>query len=248
TRIVGGQETGVNEYPWMCGIVDRTGIFCGASIIHAQYVLTAAHCLYKVNINEILLIVGEHDVTTGNDTKASRIYKIQECKIHPEYNFIENGYNDIAVCKIVGKIEYSAAVGPVCLPFKYKDYSFIGNIVTALGWGSTEFGGEPSDVLQEVDLEVVNNKYPNSNDNNILYTFSPGKDTCQMDSGGPLLWDNHTNHMKLVGIVSSGVGCASNESSLNMRVGAFLNWIVSVTPGKSWRKKRRIRSMKTLSL
>jgi len=52
----------------MAGIVDSVEkiIFCGATIISQQYVVTAAHCLDGRNINELGIVVGEHDVTTGN--------------------------------------------------------------------------------------------------------------------------------------------------------------------------------------
>lgn len=70
TRIVGGVETGVNEFPSMAGIISKSSkqLLCGATIIDAHYALTAAHC---VNVpgrypNDIELMVGEHDYTNGN--------------------------------------------------------------------------------------------------------------------------------------------------------------------------------------
>ncbi|XP_018051852.1 PREDICTED: venom serine protease-like [Atta colombica] len=230
TRIVGGEETEINEFPWMTGIVDlNTNIlFCGATIIYDRYILTAAHCLYEKNINEIVAVVGEHDVSTGSDTNATKIYELSECVIHPEYDFTKDAYNDIAICETVERIKYSPEVGPVCLPFKHKYDSFTNDIVTALGWGLNEYGGSKSDTLQKVDLKVIKCLINNTN---IICTFTPEKDTCQMDSGGPILWnDPITNRIILVGIISAGEGCASNKPSLNMRVSAFIDWIVSITP------------------
>lgn len=54
-----------------------------------------------------------------------------------------------------------------------------------------------------------------------------------MDSGGPLSWEDIKHRSFLVGIISGGIGCASNEPAINMNVGSYIDWIVSVTPGKS---------------
>lgn len=52
----------------MCGLIDSTMkvIYCGCTIISQQYVLTAAHCIEGKDITRIGVVVGEHDVTTGN--------------------------------------------------------------------------------------------------------------------------------------------------------------------------------------
>ncbi|XP_067208364.1 venom serine protease 34-like isoform X2 [Linepithema humile] len=232
--IVGGKETAINEYPMMCGLVDSINkiLYCGCTIISGQYIVTAAHCVEGKNINQIGVIIGEHDVLTGKETKATRLYRMNWCKMHPNYYVF---HNDIAVCKIMGIIDYSAEVGPVCLPFQHKQNSFDGSVVTALGWGLLEFGGVKSNTLQKVNLDIISlikckNYYPNVIDNNIC-TYTPEKDSCQMDSGGPILWSNPITHnLVLVGIISSGIGCASKEPAIHTRTGAFINWIMSVTP------------------
>ena len=54
----------------------------------------------------------------------------------------------------------------------------------------------------------------------------------QFDSGGPVLWENPTTgRLVHVGIISYGIACGTKLPSVNTRVGAFVNWIVSVTPG-----------------
>lgn len=66
----------------------------------------------------------------GNETKATRLFRVNKCVMHPYYNEINN---DIAVCKIIGTIGYSAEVGPACLPFQHKQDAFAGATVDVLG-------------------------------------------------------------------------------------------------------------------
>ena len=44
-RIVGGHETVKNSIPWQAMLRTRYAQFCGGSLIHKQWVLTAAHCV-----------------------------------------------------------------------------------------------------------------------------------------------------------------------------------------------------------
>lgn len=53
------------------------------------------------------------------------------------------------------------------------------------GWGLLEFGGMKSNTLQKVKLNVITlakckQNYPDVSDSNIC-TFTPGKDTCQVN-------------------------------------------------------------------
>lgn len=88
-RIVGGQETQINQYPWM-GLMRYGGRFyCGCSLINDRYVLTAAHCVHGFNAQRISILLLEHDRSKDNDTvtitrkvniKLSIIFKIQKTK------------------------------------------------------------------------------------------------------------------------------------------------------------------------
>ncbi|CAF2128623.1 unnamed protein product, partial [Rotaria magnacalcarata] len=59
-----------------------------------------------------------------------------------------------------------------------------------------------------------------------------GKDTCQGDSGGPLMMFSSSNQWVLIGVTSSGIGCArAGYSGMYTRVAAFQGWINSTMNG-----------------
>ncbi|XP_044265432.1 ovochymase-1-like [Tribolium madens] len=237
TRIIGGHETGINEYPSMAAMVDRWTFdaFCGASIISDRYALTAAHCILRKTPEDFALLVGDHNMTSGDDTPYAAVYKISNMISHPNYDQ-NTQVNDLAVLQTEKPIEFSLFVGPVCLPFRYTSVTFLSQTVIALGWGFIDVAGPKSDTLQEVDLTVVSTEECNATitDNPVTYrqicTYAPNKDACQSDSGGPILWqDPNTRRLQLLGIISYGIGCATSRPGVNTRVTSYLRWIVSVT-------------------
>lgn len=68
SRIVGGVETLVNEYPMMVGLVDVTLkiVYCGGTIITNRWVLTAAHCLDNQQVSNVGVLYGEHNLRVGS--------------------------------------------------------------------------------------------------------------------------------------------------------------------------------------
>lgn len=134
TRIVGGQETGENEYPAVAALLDpsTTEAYCGATIISNFYALTAAHCLNNKLENQIGLWVGVHNVSTNASSTIARLLVISKFIPHPQYNNVTN-LNDIAVIRTKTEMLFNGAIGPICLPFRFTEKTFLNSIVTALG-------------------------------------------------------------------------------------------------------------------
>merc|ERR1719481_2069196 len=64
-RVVGGEETEINKYPWMVGILNQAkSQHCGASLIASRFVLTAAHCFDR----ETLMSPRRYNWCLGNTT------------------------------------------------------------------------------------------------------------------------------------------------------------------------------------
>ncbi len=99
-----------------------------------------------------------------------------------------------------------------------------GKMSTVLGWGATAEGGQASQTLQKADVPLFSDQdcqkaYPQYKADAMVCAGLPqgGMDSCQGDSGGPLVVEN-----KLVGIVSTGNGCARpNAPGIYTRVSTY---------------------------
>ncbi|GLV32013.1 uncharacterized protein CBL_07772 [Carabus blaptoides fortunei] len=227
-RIVGGRPTGVNRYPWVARIVYDGHFHCGASLLTAEYVLTAAHCVRRLKRSKIRVVLGDHDqfVTTDAPAKMRMVASIIRHR-----NFDANSYNhDIALLKLRKPIEFSKNIRPVCLPFNAQDPAGLEGVV--VGWGRTSEGGMLPGIVQEVAVPIWSltqcraMKYRASRITNYMLCAGRGKqDSCQGDSGGPLLVHNGDKY-EIVGIVSWGVGCGRpGYPGVYTRVSRYLNWL-----------------------
>ncbi|XP_073811887.1 uncharacterized protein [Musca autumnalis] len=241
TRIVGASgAAGLDEFPAMAGIMAKKTqrIFCGAAIIHHRYLLSAAHCYVTPETSRAELlqaVVGELDTSTVLESTYTRYHDIAYIFIHEFYRSTASRvHNDIALLKTHTSIAYNRFVGPACLPFLpvigpggHRKAPVPGQRVETAGWGTTSFGGQQSSVLLKTTLDVISRE---SCQKLIQYlpagafcTYTPGRDTCQYDSGGALYLRGA--RLYAVGIVSYGFACASNQPSVNTRVASHLKWI-----------------------
>ncbi|KAJ6643052.1 Trypsin-1 [Pseudolycoriella hygida] len=233
-RIVGGQETQVNQYPWMALLLYSGRFYCGASLINDRYVLTAAHCVNGFNKDRITVRFLEHDRSTEGETMTIT-RKVKRIVRHASYSS-SNYDNDIALLRLDEVLKFDNLLRPVCLPTPGKSFSGYDGIVT--GWGATQENGDVSVTLMEVTVPIHSNSecrqsgYGSSRiTNNMLCAgFKEGqKDSCQGDSGGPLHVKNDTEY-QIAGVVSWGEGCAKpNYPGVYTRVNRYGTWIRSNT-------------------
>ncbi|KAK3851319.1 hypothetical protein Pcinc_042029 [Petrolisthes cinctipes] len=84
-------------------------------------------------------------------------------------------------------------VQPVCLA--PADELHLGETAIVTGWGTTSSGGDVSDVLLEVAVNVLTNDectdaysdYGFDIPDTMVCAADKGKDSCQGDSGGPMV-------------------------------------------------------------
>ncbi|KAI5748292.1 hypothetical protein M8J77_023923 [Diaphorina citri] len=235
-RIVNGHQTGVNEYPFVAGLLVNPNniVFCGASILGKRWVITAAHCKEsRVNNKNTVVLVGDHDLSSEYETDVTQKVRIKKFHVYEGYN-PRTAKNDMCLVELDEDIIFSEKVMPICLPFHLIGHNFVGETVTVLGWGTTSFGGPTSKVLMETSLSVK----PVSDCQEVFHdvsekqlcTYGKNTDACQADSGGPLVyWDAKKKRYFLVGLISYGRGCADDVPAVNTLVPCelYLNWVES---------------------
>lgn len=217
----------MNRYPWIARLVYDGRFHCGGSLLTKDYVLTAAHCVRKLQKSKLRVILGDHDQTTVDETPVM-MRAVTSIVIHR--NFDLNTYNhDIALLKLRRPIKYTKNIRPICLP-GIKDPA--GRYGTVVGWGRTAEGGMIPSVVQEVQVPILTlrqcraMKYRASRITSYMLCAGRGAmDSCQGDSGGPLLV-NTGDRYEIVGIVSWGVGCGRpGYPGVYTRVSRYLNWL-----------------------
>ncbi|XP_028137045.2 brachyurin [Diabrotica virgifera virgifera] len=234
--ITGGDVAVPHAYPYQVGIRINDDQFCGGSLISANFVLTAAHCVNRKDLS-LDIILGAHNIS---DTETTQIHRTSaNITIHEEFDDI-SFQNDIALIELDEPAPITSAIQTIpLLPQTQADDPFTNEYVTVTGWGLIKDVFNPtikdiSKVLMVVNVTVMLlddcKKYYDGDyfssivyitNNNICTNGNDQKGTCSGDSGGPLVWDNVQ-----IGIVSAGTGlCQIGAPSVFTHVGKYLDWI-----------------------
>ncbi|KAI5742175.1 hypothetical protein M8J77_004050 [Diaphorina citri] len=236
-KIVGGLAANPGEFPWIVSLKRHGGHFCGGTIIHEQWIVTAAHCLCNgpspLSASQINVTLKEHDLSRPSISTVP----VRRIMFHPSHS-CSSFNNDIALLELTRSIQWSDLIRPACLPSGSLDYSE--QRVTVAGWGWTNENpsqGRRSNILQKVALSVVSNQvcqaWYQSEGKKINVKESQmcagheqgGKDACWADSGGPLMLLG-AESTQVIGLVSTGIGCARPRlPGLYTRLTRYIRWI-----------------------
>ncbi|CAF4804967.1 unnamed protein product [Pieris macdunnoughi] len=243
-RIVAGWEAEDGQIPYQISLrmVNNVGRVssCGGSIIHHNWVITAAHCL----ANRITFVVRFGLI---NLTKPEYMVESIRPFLHPQYNeqIQRVQTHDIALLGINQPIPYGPNIQPARLQnSEQKNLVYEGVRLTVSGYGLTDDrinGGSASEVLRWVYLLGITTAecrawYPGSSviaDQTLCAKSynDTAQSSCQGDSGGPLTNIDTDGKPTMVGIVSFGssAGCNSPFPSAYVRPGHYHDWIKEVT-------------------
>lgn len=217
SMIVGGVEVDPpGKYPYMAYAYG-----CGASLIAPNVLLSAAHCKGFFNYVQI----GRHDL--ADFSEEYELIAVAEEVTHPDYDEDSTDYD-----YMVMRLDSFSSATPVELDDGGVSLT-PGNDAVVMGWGTTSYEGYVSDVLLEVEVDLISQSDCQEayNDDEAIVTdrmvcaARPGKDSCQGDSGGPII-DKASG--KQIGVVSWGKGCADESyPGVYAKVQDQIDWINS---------------------
>ncbi|XP_019626214.1 PREDICTED: uncharacterized protein LOC109471365 [Branchiostoma belcheri] len=242
--IVGGTDVAPGAVPWIAMLWDirpaRNRFFCGGSLLNAEWVVTAAHCILEgeVTKDDFIIRLGklssEQGVFEENERSTRASPTVREIIIHPDHN-PDNYDVDLALVRLEEKIAFTDYILPVCLPTvedarRLLTATPVGSVS---GWGRTVEDGTFSSTLKEVNVPIIRQskcrrahaRYDVTKNMFCAGSETGGRDSCDGDSGGPfVVYDN--GKWNLMGIVSWGDGCALRDKyGVYTRVHRFRDWL-----------------------
>jgi len=243
--IVNGKDAPVGAFPWQVSLQlpMQPGVapmhFCGGSIISAEWILTAAHCVKLLPPGaapHIMVVTGLHKQSQPEQAVYHEVAKvIADDEFDMQANFITN---DIALIKLASPVALEEGVAEIIPMAEEKVHGkFAGAECKLTGWGKTDGmpWNQPADTLQEITTTSITRKecegrwqvwpwYWTIKDSHICF-WTGRNGACQGDSGGPAVC-KHEGSWVLAGVTSGGSPiCNTRMPSIYTRVSEFRGWI-----------------------
>ncbi|XP_071854282.1 transmembrane protease serine 3-like isoform X2 [Apostichopus japonicus] len=228
SRIIGGNDASLGNWPWIGSIRTSSGKYlCSASLIHPEWAVTARHCIGQ----------GGHEVVFGDILLSESSPYQQRVTFtpsgHPDFSYATLQH-DIALLHLNRSVNVTDYVRPVCLA-EFENETSIYEECLIAGWGVKDLRSESaSDKLQEAEVPIIDGTTCSNYLGDLFYPsimicagfHDGGVDSCNGDSGGPLMCRNSDGRWDLVGVTSFGIFCAFPElPGIYTRISAHLQFI-----------------------
>ena len=235
-KVLGGKNA--KAPAWMVSILRNGDIHCGGTLIHKDWVITAAHCVDVFDKSELTVCVGKSKLSKcrGKDKSA-----ISQVKYHQRFDRGNlRGGHDIAVLKLERSFP-NRNLSPLA---RRDDEPASGRKVRALGWGVSDYSKADAtpNRLQRIDLPFLSNADCSpiwgGLDQTLICIDTRGeagqiakKSVCNGDSGGPIHFNGIQVGLTSFGSINDQRQCTADGPNVFTRISSFSNWIRNKTNG-----------------
>ncbi|XP_034481150.1 seminase [Drosophila innubila] len=217
-RIIGGYVANIKDLKYLVQVSTDEEI-CGGSLITSRWVITAAHCVYNVNLSDLRVIGG-----TSEQGDQNAIIRMVNLVATPPGFSMKTMNMDVAALLLDQEMS-----GPSVQTIKLAAQPAPpGKLVKVSGWGavstkSSQTARQVHSVLMPMwSTAACRSAYRGKQHitRSMVCASKPyQRDSCDGDSGGPMVYRG-----ELVGIVSFGFECASQLPGVYTSVPVVRRW------------------------
>ena len=192
--LIGARPAAPGEFPWMASLNTKNGHFCGGSLIHPRWILTAAHCLIGKKAGDIEVRIGSTDRTAKPPNILIRTIASNGVFVHPEYDDEKpESTPDVGLLRLSAPID---EITSVCL---YSHLPRQGDLPSLKGWAAVVMGwgrmvplgcAKPPANLQKLYIDIVPDAFCRGDIDAHLCAGRRSYESawaCHGDSGSPML-------------------------------------------------------------
>ncbi|KAH8268403.1 hypothetical protein KR026_006335 [Drosophila bipectinata] len=236
---IGGTDVVRGQYPWLAALylgTTRATYKCVVSVISRRTVITAAHCIFEKETNELWVYLGRHD-RDKNPEDGAKLVGVSSVHTPDEYKDNRLPHTDVGLLILAETIEYTRYIRPLCLWTSDMNVPRNeGDSGVVAGWG-VDMDAEKTRFPKMVTVSLVTrttcrNKMALAEDFITDRTVCAGNSLshgpCFGDSGGALMVLRN-NRWVVRGIVSlsprKGEICDLSNYVIYCDVSKYLTWI-----------------------